>query len=278
MSCPDITPQSAWTCDGSPGPGEVCSGSQCKSGTPTLSTGGGGSQPTPPPTRTNQVIHPNGNAAKCLAAASNANNAAVEIEDCVPSSAAQLWTVKGFNLQIFGNKCLDDTSGNTANGAKMQIYTCNTGNTNQQWDTSSGSTIQLQNTGKCLDNTDGSTANGNVVSLHLHFIEYTLTAHRLKSGIVLVGRIRNGTLSMVVQEGPPLHPRPRPLHLVVAKSSILERALRSALLLPAMQIMQLSSLNLAINQLVSLLSSPFPTLISSSTILDNQWGHNRSIR
>jgi len=155
---------SAWTCDGTPDPGAACSGSQCETGTPTLSGTSSGSSPTPPPTRSNQVIHPNGNTAKCLAAASNTNNAAVQIEDCVKGSTSQLWSVVGFNLQIYGNKCLDDTSGITTNGEKMQIYTCNTGNANQQWATT-GSTIQLEGTSKCLDNTGGVVTDGNVAQI-----------------------------------------------------------------------------------------------------------------
>jgi Ricin-type beta-trefoil lectin domain len=110
------------------------------------------------------VIHPNGNTAKCLAASSNANGAAVEIEDCVSGAASQLWTVTGFNLQIYGNKCLDDTNGVTTNGQKMQIWTCNSGNSNQQWLTTGG-TIQLEGTSKCLDNTNGVFTDGNEVSL-----------------------------------------------------------------------------------------------------------------
>lgn len=34
---------------------------------------------------------------------------------------------------IFGNKCLDVTNGLTVDGTKLQIWTCTSGNTNQQF-------------------------------------------------------------------------------------------------------------------------------------------------
>lgn len=120
-------------------------------------------------TRTNQVIHPSFSDGKCLTATSNSNNAAVEIEDCVPKAANQLWTLDGTTVKIFGNKCLDDTNGSTANGNKLQIYTCFTGNTNQKW-TQTGQTFKLTGTNKCMDNTDGSRTNGNVVCTFYRYI------------------------------------------------------------------------------------------------------------
>jgi len=114
----------------------------------------------PAPTTNQKVIHPNGNTAKCLAASSNADGASVVIEDCATDTPAQLWTVQGNTFQIFGDKCLDDTNGVKTNGQKMQIWSCVSGNTNQQW-FNSGTTIGLGGTNKCLDNTDGKTDNGN---------------------------------------------------------------------------------------------------------------------
>jgi len=120
-----------------------------------------------PSALTSQNIHPNGNTAKCLGAASNADGAAVIIQDCsggsTGSSASQLWTVTSAGtLQIFGDKCLDDTNGNQANGTKMQIFTCFSGNTNQKWAQSqAGGSIELGTTNKCLDNTGGLVTDGN---------------------------------------------------------------------------------------------------------------------
>ncbi|KAJ7190226.1 ricin B lectin domain-containing protein, partial [Mycena pura] len=110
-------------------------------------------------------IHPSANAAKCITAASNVNGAAVEIEDCIAAgSASQSWTVSGSALQIFWDKCLDVTGGATADGTKMQIWTCNTNNANQKW-TLSGSTIHWSGHSNCLDLTDGRVTNGNIIQI-----------------------------------------------------------------------------------------------------------------
>ncbi|KAJ7063607.1 hypothetical protein C8F01DRAFT_1082025 [Mycena amicta] len=95
---------SAWTCDGTPDPGAACGGSipcQTAAPPPVSTTTGSGSSPTPTP---NQYIHPNANSAKCLAAASNTDGAAVTVQDCAESTS-QAWTVTGTGaLSIFGSK------------------------------------------------------------------------------------------------------------------------------------------------------------------------------
>ncbi|KAJ7451576.1 hypothetical protein FB451DRAFT_1186111 [Mycena latifolia] len=156
---------SSWTCDGTPDPGAACGGSiPCETGTPVFSTTTAPSGPTPTPTP-NQYIHPSANSAKCLTAASNADGAVVEIEDCVSAgSTSQSWTISGATLQIFGNKCLDITGGATADGTKMQIWTCTGGDANQQW-TLSGNTIQWSGHSSCLDLTGGSVTNNNVIQI-----------------------------------------------------------------------------------------------------------------
>lgn len=155
---------SSWTCDGTPDPGAACGGSiPCQTGTPVFSTTTAPSGPTPTPTP-NQYFHPSANAAKCLTAASNADGAVVEIEDCISAgSTSQSWTISGSALQIFGNKCLDVTGGATASGTKMQIWTCG-GSANQQWSLS-GSAIQWSGHSSCLDLTGGSVANDNVMQI-----------------------------------------------------------------------------------------------------------------
>ncbi|KAJ7097389.1 hypothetical protein C8R44DRAFT_683566 [Mycena epipterygia] len=157
---------SSWTCDGTPAPGAGCGGSiPCETGTPVFSsTTTTPSAPTATPTP-NQYIHPTANSAKCLTAASNADGAAVKMQDCVSAgSTSQSWTISGSTLQIFGNKCLDVTGGATASGTKMQIWTCSGGSVNQQWSLS-GSTIQWSGHSSCLDLTGGSVANGNVMQI-----------------------------------------------------------------------------------------------------------------
>ncbi|KAJ7635006.1 hypothetical protein FB45DRAFT_1025905 [Roridomyces roridus] len=164
----------AWTCNGAPAPGKACGGSiPCQTGTPAFSTtttttaGTPTSTPsTPTATPTpNQYIHPGANSGKCLAAASNSDGAAVQITDCVSGgSDSQSWTVSGSALQIYGNKCLDVSGGSTANGNKMQIWTCNTPNNNQQWSLS-GQTIQWSGHSSCLDLSGGRLTNGNVIQI-----------------------------------------------------------------------------------------------------------------
>lgn len=114
-------------------------------------------------TLTNQVIQPSFSGSKCLTASSNANGASVAIQDCVPHAANQLWTITGSTVTIFGDKCLDDTHGNTANGQKLQIWKCSSGNTNQNW-VNSGLFFKLNGKNKCMDLTNGNRNNGNVVS------------------------------------------------------------------------------------------------------------------
>ncbi len=60
-------------------------------------------------------------------------------------------------------KCVDDSAGGTANGNKIQMWDCQSGNPNQQWTVASNGTLQVY--GKCLDITGASTANGALVEL-----------------------------------------------------------------------------------------------------------------
>jgi len=67
-----------------------------------------------------------------------------------------------------GGKCLDDTVDSTANGNKIQIWTCN-GKASQNWeyvpDGSPGGAGTLQINGKCADITSRGTANGTKIQL-----------------------------------------------------------------------------------------------------------------
>lgn len=69
---------------------------------------------------------------KCLTAASNNDGAVVTIQGCTGADA-QKWTFDGGSVKVFGNKCLDVTDGSTADGVKLQIWTCNVPNANQQF-------------------------------------------------------------------------------------------------------------------------------------------------
>ncbi|TRM58652.1 carbohydrate-binding module family 13 protein [Schizophyllum amplum] len=112
-------------------------------------------------------IQPGLSSGVCLTAASNSDGAAVSISPCVSGAAAQKWTFDGGAIKVFGDKCLDVTDGNNADGTKLQVYSCSNGSVNQQfyyniWDT----TLSWKDHGKCLDLTDGSTADGNRPQLY----------------------------------------------------------------------------------------------------------------
>ncbi|KAJ7052012.1 carbohydrate-binding module family 13 protein [Mycena amicta] len=107
------------------------------------------------------LIQPGLNAGKCLTAASNTDGAIVTISTCT-GLAAQQWTFTGGAVKIFNNtKCLDITDGKTTNGNKLQIWTCGSGNANQQFYYTGDVHLSWTNHGKCLDLSGGSTADGN---------------------------------------------------------------------------------------------------------------------
>ncbi|KAJ6477672.1 ricin B lectin domain-containing protein [Mycena sanguinolenta] len=106
----------------------------------------------------------------CMSASSNADGAAVVIEMCSAPTPANSWFVPNGNnahgsLQIFGDKCLDVTDGVDADGTRLQIWTCASGNTNQLWEPKFGAqalgNIFWVGMNKCVDLTNGSTTNGN---------------------------------------------------------------------------------------------------------------------
>jgi hypothetical protein len=70
--------------------------------------------------------------AKCLTATSDTDGAPVTIQTC-SDSVVQKWTFTGGPVQTLGNKCLDVTGGNNADGTKLQIRTCIANDPNQQF-------------------------------------------------------------------------------------------------------------------------------------------------
>jgi hypothetical protein len=58
--------------------------------------------------------------------------ASVTIQGCTFDDN-QLWNFSGGTIRIFGNKCLDVTNWVDQDGTKLQMWTCSSGNTNQQW-------------------------------------------------------------------------------------------------------------------------------------------------
>ena len=86
------------------------------------------------------------------------------------ASAVFNWTVNlaagtgpaGKVVLANGGKCLDDTGSSTADGNKIQIWTCN-GGASQKWTVAQDGTLRVY--GKCLDVANGGTANGTAVQL-----------------------------------------------------------------------------------------------------------------
>jgi hypothetical protein len=113
----------------------------------------------------------------CVGAASNNDGAAVVLLGCGISNAGPNFPNGNFNwtapfapltgqLKTFDNKCLDVPNGSTANGVKLQIWTCAVGNTNQLFQIHRQQ-IEWKGTGKCLDLTDGNSTIGNPVRIRL---------------------------------------------------------------------------------------------------------------
>ncbi|MFI9816537.1 PQQ-dependent sugar dehydrogenase [Saccharothrix variisporea] len=80
----------------------------------------------------------------------------------------QLWTCNGTGAQRWQRagqtwqalgKCLDVSGAGTADGTKVHLWTCN-GTVAQNWVTGTDSTLVNPNSGKCLDASGGATADG----------------------------------------------------------------------------------------------------------------------
>ncbi|KAF7369740.1 hypothetical protein MVEN_00305700 [Mycena venus] len=116
----------------------------------------------------------------CFAAASDTDGAEVAIVGCLTNPNSNYlktfpngqiaWNVPVAPLtgqiKIFNNKCLDVPNGSTANGVKLQIWTCAAGNTNQVFEVHPAhGQIEWSGKGKCLDLPSGNTTNGNRIQL-----------------------------------------------------------------------------------------------------------------
>ncbi|MFC7614320.1 RICIN domain-containing protein [Actinokineospora soli] len=80
----------------------------------------------------------------------------------------QLWTCNGTQAQTWSRagqtwkalgKCLDISGGSTADGALVQLWTCN-GTGAQNWVAGTGGTLVNPQSNKCLDASGGATADG----------------------------------------------------------------------------------------------------------------------
>ncbi|MEK8110309.1 RICIN domain-containing protein [Micromonospora sp. M12] len=67
-------------------------------------------------------------------------------------------------MRVFGDRCLDVNGGGTANGTKVQSWTCN-GTAAQKFTFTAAGTIVNTASGKCIDVNANGTANGTLVQL-----------------------------------------------------------------------------------------------------------------
>ncbi|PVF90931.1 hypothetical protein CPB86DRAFT_720370, partial [Serendipita vermifera] len=100
----------------------------------------------------------------CLKAEGDYNGAPVSVVNCTAAEPSNTWTISRDDIfgvgtstpfKVFGDKCLDVTEGNDADGTRLQIWTCYEGNTNQLWQINPGYYIKWADHNKCIDLTDG---------------------------------------------------------------------------------------------------------------------------
>ncbi|KAJ7125998.1 ricin B lectin domain-containing protein [Mycena epipterygia] len=79
------------------------------------------------------------------------------------ASAFLIFQVNAQQPPLPGQTCLDVTDVINADGTRLQIWTCASGNTNQLWEPEFGSVGNIFWVGKnkCVDFTNGNTTNGN---------------------------------------------------------------------------------------------------------------------
>ncbi|KAK1231207.1 hypothetical protein PQX77_005677 [Marasmius sp. AFHP31] len=114
----------------------------------------------------------------CISASDNFDGAPVVLHNCnFEDVSKHSWTVTPYisgrhpensppaTMKIFGDKCLDVKDGINADGAKLQLWTCSPGNTNQLWISRTDNTWNWAGTNKCIDLTDGNINDGNQLQL-----------------------------------------------------------------------------------------------------------------
>ncbi|KAJ7735980.1 ricin B lectin domain-containing protein [Mycena metata] len=111
----------------------------------------------------------------CISAAENADGEPLVIHNCNTEALAnQDFTLNFFTkesagpqlIKVFGDKCIDVVNGVNADGTKLQIWTCDSTNANQQWTSVSDFTLRWGSTDKCIDLTDGKITDGNQLQIY----------------------------------------------------------------------------------------------------------------
>ncbi|KAF7369659.1 hypothetical protein MVEN_00296900 [Mycena venus] len=115
---------------------------------------------------------PNEGGPWCMVAESNTNGAEVALVACAKTdffpNGNLTWVVPTVPLtgqfKTFNSKCLDVKDGSTANGAKLQIWDCAVGNTNQLF-SMTDINIKWAGSNKCVDLPNFNSSNGNPLQL-----------------------------------------------------------------------------------------------------------------
>jgi hypothetical protein len=106
----------------------------------------------------NTIAGPGGKCVDVSGDDTGVNGTAVQLWDCQSAAADQHWTWSGTALTTIG-RCLDVTSGGTANASLLQLWECN-GTGAQQWTQQADGSLRNPQSGRCLDSPGGATANG----------------------------------------------------------------------------------------------------------------------
>ncbi|KAJ7038926.1 ricin B lectin domain-containing protein [Mycena alexandri] len=111
----------------------------------------------------------------CISAAENVDGEALVIHNCNTEALAnQDFTLNFFTkesagpqlIKVFGDKCIDVTGGVNADGTKLQIWTCDSTNPNQQWTSVADFTLRWGSTNKCIDLTNGKITDSNQLQIY----------------------------------------------------------------------------------------------------------------
>jgi len=112
----------------------------------------------------NTIAGPGGKCVDVSGDDTGVNGTAIQLWDCQTNSADQHWSWSGTALTTIG-RCLDVTSGGTANGSLLQLYDCN-GTGAQQWTQQTNGSLKNPQSGRCMDSPAGATANGTRLQIY----------------------------------------------------------------------------------------------------------------
>ncbi|KAF9267204.1 hypothetical protein L218DRAFT_941778 [Marasmius fiardii PR-910] len=130
----------------------------------------GETPPAPPTSGTLAAVRQTHEPEFCLSPSSNSDGASVVLAACTSTTAGLTWALpavgsgtSGLLSTFNGGKCLDVPGGNSANGNRLQVWTCSGGNANQQWiidGPRSLNRVMWAGQNKCLDVPNGNRSAG----------------------------------------------------------------------------------------------------------------------